>query len=93
VVFLDPGLDIGRRSIKFAVIFYLETGRGGQWFQLGVYYNFVLREFYFMADNQNDTEQDIEKTHWHIFSLQKLSPGNFVKILGRVLKNELRLIK
>ena len=49
--------------------------------------------FYCMADKQEDTQQDLEKTHWHIFSLQKLSPGNFVKILGRVFKNELRLIK
>ena len=54
---------------------------------------FCTSGIYFMADKQYDAEQDLEKTHWHIFSLQKLSPGNFVKILGRVLKNELRLIK
>jgi|GEM_PF-4321957 len=46
-----------------------------------------------MADNKEYAEQDYGKTHWHIFSLQKLSPVNFVKILGKVLNNELRLIK
>lgn len=46
-----------------------------------------------MAKEEDYTEQICEKTHWHIFSLQKLSPVNFVKILGKVMKNELRLIK
>jgi len=46
-----------------------------------------------MANKEEDAQPALEKTHWHIFSLQKLSPGNFVKILGRVFKNELRLIK
>jgi len=34
-----------------------------------------------------------EKTHWNLYSLQKLGIGKFVEILEKVLRNENMLIK
>jgi len=34
-----------------------------------------------------------EKTHWNLYSLQKLSIRKFVEILEKVLRNENMLIK
>ncbi|MCP4580125.1 MAG: hypothetical protein GY839_00800 [candidate division Zixibacteria bacterium] len=34
-----------------------------------------------------------EKTHWNLYSLQKLNIKKFIRIIDKVLRNENRLIK
>jgi hypothetical protein len=43
-------------------------------------------------ENLNPTKIP-KKTHWNIYSLQKLSIGKFIKVLDKVFRNEFKLTK
>ena len=45
------------------------------------------------SDKNKKPIPEPEKTHWNLYSLQKLSIGKFVKIINKVLNKENMLIK